>query len=68
MFPIFTMTDNQFTIRKTHTKHTDRFSLKMSHFAALILRVDIQTNALYFQEFTKIPGRETTYWGIQTAS
>ena len=29
----------------------------MLHFAALILRVDIQTKVLYFQEFTKIPGR-----------
>ena len=31
----------------------------MLHFAALILRVDIQTKVLYFQEFTKIPGRGT---------
>ena len=35
----------------------DRIHFKMSHFAALILRIDIQTTVLYFQEFTKIPCR-----------
>jgi len=37
----------------------DIFSLKISHFAALILRVDIQTKVLYFQDFSKISGQGT---------
>jgi len=33
-----------------------------------ILQVDIQTKIRKIQEFTKIPGREKTDWGIETGS
>ena len=35
---------------------------------ASILQVDIQTKVRKIQEFTKIPGREKTDWGIETGS
>ena len=42
-----------------HTWPKDRLSLKVPHFAALILRIDIQTKVLYLQEFANLPGRGT---------
>ena len=62
------MTDKHFAFRKIRTGAKDRLSFKISHFAAQILRVDIQTKVRKFQEFTKIPGRELTDCGIETSS
>ena len=55
---VLSATDKHFAFRKFRTGAKDRLSFKISHFAAQILRVDIQTKVLYFQEFTKIPGRD----------
>ena len=56
---LLSATDTQFAFRKNRTRPKDISSLTISHFAALILRVDIQTKVLYFQELTDIPGRDT---------
>ena len=66
--PLLSATDQHFAFRKFHTGAKDRLSFKISNFAAQILRVDIQTKVRKFQEFTKIPGREKTDWGIETGS
>ena len=59
---------DNFTFRKIRTGAKDRLSFKILHFAVQILPVDIQTKVRKFQEFTKIPGREETDWGIETGS
>jgi len=65
---LLSATDKHFAFRKIRTGTKDRLSFKISHFAAQILRVDIQTKVRKFQEFTKIPGRELTDFGIETSS
>ena len=52
------ITDKHLACRTIGAGAKDRLSFNISHFAAQILRVDIQTKVLDFQEFTKIPGRE----------
>ena len=68
MVAILSATDKHFAFHKIHTGAKDRLSFKISHFAVQILPVDIQTKVRKFQEFTKIPGREKTDWGIETGS
>jgi len=65
---VLSATDKHFAFRKIRTRAKDRLSFKISHFAVQILRVDIQTKVRKFQEFTKIPGRELTDFGIETGS
>jgi len=51
------VTDNNYALRKMCTGVKDGLNSKSLHFAAQILRVDIQTKVLYFQEITKSSGR-----------
>ena len=65
---VLSATDKHFAFRKIHAGAKDRLSFKISHFAAQILRVDIQAMVLHFQEFPNISGRGKRYRGIQTGS
>jgi len=65
---LLSATDIHVAFRKIRKGAKDRLSFKILHFAAKILRVDSQTNVLYFQEFSKISGRGKRYWRIQTGS
>ena len=65
---VLSATDQHFAFRKIRMGAKDRLSFKISHFAVQILPVDIHTKVRKFQEFTKIPGRELTDFGIETSS
>merc|ERR1712098_616618 len=54
---VLSATDKQCAFRNNYTWTKDTFSFEISHFAALILQVDIQTKVIKFQDFSKIPSQ-----------